>query len=451
MPVLRINREGKDSIQSGYLKYKDIDFIFVVDGAELKLIPPLDKEEIVIKMASSLFSNPNKRFVIEEDYLIGDSKETQEYYIFIPAHNKSVSFLNSTMFIPLLAYIVKYDDERISQIVFSSNELNYIFLSSEGINDMKTLGSGAWRLEIKPFAKTQSEPQTFFYNTQKVKVQFCISRNLDRFSLGVSTVMVFSFDPTFDYKFIYDLSVIANNFINYCCYRKNTELPKSILNSPTIVDVDNSYVKSGEFILLEEQNSLEQEIHKGGRYINLSHLEGNEGRLLANLASDTIYIDHIPLSTKEERTINAARFLMITAAFEWEYNRVDKLFKDDEQYLTFKKVIKEREDVKKKHFSLGNKIDLICNYFENIIQPFSQRLYKINSEEFDSERMGERIRQQRNNFAHGNLSKDFEGLSLLDLVLLQQIIYVMQLKIIGVSDGCIMKIINELFQHRLIL
>lgn len=442
MPILRVNRAESSSIRSGHLKYKDIDFLFVVDGTELKLIPPIEKERIVMEWALSLMNDSNKRFVIEEDYLIGDSKETEEYYIFIPAHNKSVSFLNSTMFIPLLAYVIKYNEEQISQIEFICNELNYIFLSSKRIADKKNLENGLLKVEIKPFVETRSEPQTFLYNDRKIIVHFCISNFMDRFSMRLSTVMIFSFDSTSDYKFIYDLYVIANNFINYCCYRKNTELPKAILNSSIIADVD-VYSTSGEFIFLREQIPQEQGLLEQRRYIDLSNLECKEGRLLEDIASDIIYINHIPASFRGGRTINAERFIMITAAFEWEYNRLDKLVQKDVQYLA----IKERIRKGKKNLSLGNKIDLICNYLENVIKPFSQRLYKMNNEKFDSRQMGERIRLQRNCFAHGDLSKDFIGLSLLDLVLLQQIIYAMQLKIIGVSDKGIMKVINELFHH----
>ena len=89
--------------------------------------------------------------------------------------------------------------------------------------------------------------------------------------MRLSTGMAFSFNPTSDYKFIYDLYVIANNFINYCCYRKNTELPKAILNSSIIADVD-VYSISGEFIFLREQIPQEQGLLEQGRYIDLSNL-----------------------------------------------------------------------------------------------------------------------------------------------------------------------------------
>ena len=59
--------------------------------------------------------------------------------------------------------------------------------------------------------------------------------------------------------------------------------------------------------------------------------------------------------------------------------------------------------------------------------------------------MGKRLSDQRNHFAHGDIDKEFIGLSLLDLVYLEYIIYIMQLKFYGVDDNNIKKAINDLF------
>lgn len=59
--------------------------------------------------------------------------------------------------------------------------------------------------------------------------------------------------------------------------------------------------------------------------------------------------------------------------------------------------------------------------------------------------MGERLANQRNHFAHGDLDKDFIGLSLLDLIYLEYVIYAMQLKHYGIGNDCIIKSINDLF------
>ena len=59
--------------------------------------------------------------------------------------------------------------------------------------------------------------------------------------------------------------------------------------------------------------------------------------------------------------------------------------------------------------------------------------------------MGLRLSKQRNNYAHGNLDKDFIGLALLDLMYLEYVVYAMQLNEYGVDKIYIQKAINDLF------
>ena len=44
--------------------------------------------------------------------------------------------------------------------------------------------------------------------------------------------------------------------------------------------------------------------------------------------------------------------------------------------------------------------------FSDILGLFADRLYKINDEVLKYSEMGERLSEQRNRFAHGNLNKD---------------------------------------------
>lgn len=82
---------------------------------------------------------------------------------------------------------------------------------------------------------------------------------------------------------------------------------------------------------------------------------------------------------------------------------------------------------------------------------FGKYLYGLNDAELNYSKMGERLSQQRNNFAHGNLDKDFVGLSLLDLIFLEIVLYAMQLKYYGLEDVSIKKALNELFHKNLII
>lgn len=83
--------------------------------------------------------------------------------------------------------------------------------------------------------------------------------------------------------------------------------------------------------------------------------------------------------------------------------------------------------------------------FSAIIGKFGEHLYHMNNEELKYSEMGERLSNQRNHFAHGDLDKEFIGTSLLDLIFMEYVIYAMQLKYYGVEDKNIRKSINELF------
>ena len=65
--------------------------------------------------------------------------------------------------------------------------------------------------------------------------------------------------------------------------------------------------------------------------------------------------------------------------------------------------------------------------------------------------MGKRLSDQRNHFAHGDIDKEFIGLSLLDLIYLEYVIYIMQLKFYGLDDDAIKYSINDLFRCNLSL
>ena len=82
-----------------------------------------------------------------------------------------------------------------------------------------------------------------------------------------------------------------------------------------------------------------------------------------------------------------------------------------------------------------------------LLEPFGQQLYGFNKEELNYTDMGKRLGDQRNYFAHGDLDKDFIGLSLLDLIFLQRIIYAMQLKISGLEDALYSTALTDQLQY----
>ena len=203
---------------------------------------------------------------------------------------------------------------------------------------------------------------------------------------------------------------------------------------------------------------------KNGRYIKQIHISGYEGKILADIAADDIYLRHLPETYRSGRHIDAARFVMIISAFEWEFHRLypNGIKKSDSRIAAenavsekIEQVIgatsgKQREIYKflkrlVKSDSLQSEIIQMGKDFSSIIGAFGDRLYSLNGQNLKYGEMGQRLAEQRNHFAHGDLDKEFIGLSLLDLMYMEYVIYAMQLKYYGIEERKIQKSINELF------
>ena len=75
----------------------------------------------------------------------------------------------------------------------------------------------------------------------------------------------------------------------------------------------------------------------------------------------------------------------------------------------------------------------------------------MNDEKVIYKDMGHRLAEQRNDFDHGNLNKDFSDLAMLDIIFLERVIYMIQLKRLGLDNYNIKNCINDLFQCNMII
>lgn len=280
--------------------------------------------------------------------------------------------------------------------------------------------------------------------------------------------MTFSFEPTEDYVFLYHLWKIAKQFVQYLCYRENVYLPQvnlfSFLNSK---NEKQRLIHSADFYVVNEDGETELKPLKKGCYIKQIHIAGSEGKILSDIAERKIYLRHLPESYRSGNNFNAARFVLITAAFEWEFKRcypngvrkrdaaqnaadvatgvIESLILNSSGALKkiYKHLLKRIKDD-----SLQSKIKQVGKDYSTIIDTFGIYLYKLNDQKLNYSQIGERISTQRNRFAHGDLEMDFIGLSLLDVIYLQYIVYAMQLRKYDIEERRIQNIIEELFNCR---
>lgn len=460
---------------TGKLQYRNVDFFFIFDGQELRLIPPdnkrheIQREWLMTPLGNGEYTFGNS-LKMDEPFLSGECNENGNRMIFLTEEGGHIGCYNVVLLVKVIAYIVcKYNRDLIDRISFSSPEINSIHPVNQAykfnIDNEGGTNNGVFSVTTLDFDSTTTEKQSFVVNGKTVQVYFGVSRKIStkigEAPLSLSSTMLFEFEPTMDYTFILQLWCIAREFIRFLCYRKNVFLSITELASPFNGGKHENFAT---LHIVNETGTAEIETLENGRFIKQKNISRYEGAILKDIADDLLYTRHLPNTYEAGRHIDASRFIMITAAFEWEFRRTypDGVPKKEatikveaEATEAIMKLIESSSGKLKNKFkflkkliksdSLQNEIIKMGEDYHEIIGVFGNHLYKLNSENLVYKEMGERLANQRNHYAHGDLDKDFIGLSLLDLIYMEYAIYALQLKYYGIPDDCIRKSINDLF------
>lgn len=459
---------------TGILEYKGINFNFIFDKKMLKLIPPEDKKNEVerwfwkeTKKGTYVLGDP----VYIKDIIYGISNETRQKITFIPQYN-DVSKINSVLIVDIEYYIIsKYDRENIDRIAIKGTEITHIFPTTLALNKIDWKENGKINLTTKSFNETTTEKENFYIDNKKLSIYFGISISgsfkTAESPINLSSTMFIEFEPTNDYRFIIKILNVVEQFIQYLCYRRNIIFSSIEISAPTPKGLHETFANLYQ---TQENNIMEEYPLEKGKFIKYEYLKGSIGKIINDIASKQIYTEHIPESYESGRRIDASRFVMITAGFEWEFRRnypngikkkaqtikaeqnVTNIINDLIKVHTGK--TKEIFKYLEKLISTDNLESRIIAYghdYDNLSTDFGNHLYKLNGEELKYNEMGKRLADQRNHFAHGDIDKEFIGLSLLDLIYLEYIIYIIQLKFYGIEDDKIKFAINDLFNCHLAL
>lgn len=183
------------------------------------------------------------------------------------------------------------------------------------------------------------------------------------------------------------------------------------------------------------------------------------------IADNKLYAEHLPENSIDDRHYTIARMILIMAAFEWNANS----FLDTSSSTSLKAVVKDDilaalqalstgYNSKKKRYlksfvkqielydiSLSNKIQFALNKYEDILLPFIKFIYALNKEPLTTDYkkiIGDRIQAHRNAFAHGNIQKEIDFNIILDLHVLQWLVYCIILEAMGFADVEIKKVVH---------
>ena len=460
---------------TGTMEYKEVDFTFTFNGESLYLIPPkAKKDEIRMKWFMTEIADRMYTFgplpKVEDPFLIGSCNDSGRTMIFIPAEGSLIRIQNSILVINIAAYIeCGLSAPLVTKITFTSPELDYIApISQRYIGFVTPRGGqtkGILNILSDDCSESLTEKRSFVVDGIDVQVSFGISKTFSNIvgqaPLAIHSAMMMEFAPAKDYAFLLRLWSVAKEFIQYMCYRRNVFLSGTVLSSTA--DNRVSY-NSATLYVINEAGDNEPEVLRKKQYISLSHILGYEHLILNDIAAHTLYTQHLPDTHASGKRINAARFIMTTAAFEREFSRIypagikksETLLKAEQEASAqlqtlisgssgkLKSVYKHMQSLPKSSL-LQAEIIRVGKDFHKILSIFGKQLYSLRDADVPYSDIGERLANLRNQYAFGNLDINLSEATLLDIAFLERIIYVMQLTFYGIDTKSIKQAINELF------
>lgn len=383
--------------------------------------------------------------------------------------SKYYTFTNNTMVIKLRAVIVfRSEVSPIYRMVFYSPELDSILETRKAFDTIEYSTDGSIRMSIKPSADTTLIDGKFVLMDSEIEIQFAIARAV---SFGSSSqpvelhgIMIFKFDAQDSIEMFVKLSEYAKMFLSFLCYRNNTSFKKISLQKK---NENGQFLECGECVVFGS-GEIENSTLIAERRIPYSYIGDKACRIFQDIIQGTLYLRHVPYSYRDSRKITPARFVLIMAAFDWEFRKMypnglpkssereaaERIAKDALSELVesssgklktiYKYLLDRIQDT-----SMQMKIAHTCNEFSAIACILGKQLYRSENGDQDFILISERLGKQRNNFAHGNIQDPISDHAILDFLFLERIMYAMQLNRYIKEETLIINAISELFNLNL--
>lgn len=431
---------------TGYIVYKDVEYIF---DYEKNMI------SIYTKDITELYNNWLGKFTEKNESIIYILKGYQ-FPNLNPVEFIFLSGIDQLLGKHKVDMKIEYYSKKIleyNQVKFTSNVIDAIYGTEHYINSRKRNEDGRQKIELKPYNESDSKIYNFKFEDLDVQMQFQTKRIFTRNTnsmLSRKTYIDFKLSDNLNYQKLYKLINLIYNFLSFIIYNKNVKFETIELYN------ERENIGSAEFY---RDNLLEEvKIENINRYLKLEYIENSIEGLLEKLANNEIYLRNIPQSN---RYIDGKEILMTTAGFEYVFEKVFKKVEHGIETLNRREdLIKKLEDVKESVVDCKEKkmIDNIINginkddikskiiatnkKMNNIPEKILMKLLTINGRKDKFNNVCEQIRVVRNYYAHGKLNMDIQEKNenaILGIIMLDKIIYLLQLREIGITDEKIYK------------
>lgn len=450
-------------MRSGYFIYKDEKYRFELNDEYITIVNEKGADW------KKFFDNFNKENNEINSIQILNVKLFPNWNDAIIFHNHNLDNIGAVSTFKIQG-IIEFNNEKqkVNALEIYSKELEYIFDSKKIFESIKYDKIGSIDLKIKSPEKVNSIKKQLKLKDKIISYCFGIDGRIKYSNDGYfssDTFLKFEWESLVeDYNFIYEIVMTGYFFLCYLCYRQNINFKRMKLLKK---NEDGKYFSVAQMTLFMHDMSDAEEEYIKDYQIKFDYIKTIDDKILQAIIDENIFIKHIPENELKRRKITPQSFVMVSSAFEWEFNKLSpngvehnkkelneiEEIKNDLLQLSINYKGSKKRTIKKviEHIgkdSLESKIIFTNKKLGNISDTFLKYLCDLNSIK-NKNIIFTNLQKLRNDFAHGNLNIDVNSDGFLGIIYLERLVYIMQLKRFGLDDDNIKKAIIKLFEGKI--
>ena len=378
---------------------------------------------------------------------VGDDGRIYDFHITSSHLTFNKSFECKVCYYAIYYNLRDVNNPNKKRLKFSGNEIdgmaNYNTLYQHIYNSNMSLTA----IDLEPFRNKNAEKHSFEIDNINYSISFVdgyTTNSSAKFPIEFKNCISLEISNINKIDEYYKNHVKVKNLLSFIYHRRNIRFENIKIQSYD----GQYYFDIGEFVVFDSKSIVEEVDKK--RCVKYEQISTIFTTLTQQIFNNDLHLDHIPSSFTSNRTISAGSFVILLAAFQYEFDRFYKVEHKpksielrNEMYDEISKLKDNSNGKKRKKYEiiidhldddqLEAKILQIFKIYPEAIKKLGERIYLRNGFKFEKNDIAKRLAKQRNDFAHGNIKNDFKQICIVDYLLLEKIVYFIQLVNLGLE------------------
>lgn len=446
----------------GKIKLNNIDFQFILLNDDLEIIFENMKDVTSVSNINykdrMFICHGNESLNVNKLNGIGDDGIRYEFYICSSQLTFNNSFKCKVCYYVTYYNLQKVDDPNQKRLVFTGNEIdgmaNYNTLYQQVYNPKMQLKA----IDLELYRNKDLIKHEFVVNDVKYSLYYAdgfTANTCAKHPIEFKNYMYLESNDIKNIEDYYDIYLKIKNLLSFIYHRRNIRFDTIKIQAFN----GTNYFEIGEFVVFDNKTEVE-EIDKK-KAIKYEQISPVLTRLVKEIFNNDLHLDHIPSSLASNRSVTAGSFVILLAAFQYEFDRFYSVEHSqsstkikNEMFNELSKLMENSNNKKKKKYQviidhldddiLEAKILHIFKKYPNTMERLGKKIYTRNNFNYDKNEIATRLAKQRNNFAHGNIKNKFELISLVDFLFLEKIVYFIQLVNLGLDEDDVVEISDRI-------